>query len=512
MDLPTMKKHMQEELPALQTELDTIEKHLLSLDLPSHPNNTRAGISLLDKYREDLHVMVDQHFDNLNLSYLALCATMPCKETIETLKDYIEDTKKQLKTYKEKATGELTEHDIQSFKNKRFSDKTRKLEDMLNVLAVQKINVTFDEPEIILNQKVYSRLYHTLCEYITTSLYHNMNEQKMVELQNKLLIDQTDYFVNPDRTLPTINDEQKTLSLYSLLYDKTACIELGSNGEIPYSPSLIITPDSGMYVVGGVLNDGKLTNKVFRIQTEKLYVLGEVANMIVKKVAHSLCFINSGASGGGFIFSIGGRTNDGVRTKICEKYDILANKWHKIALMNSARSRAAVCPFDDNQIYAFYGTGSDMLNVTSCERYDLKLDRWTRIEVYNDFTGFEVSFAGAVQINSKQILVFGGFSENEQEKGSVNLSRRMVTFNVNNLTFRTHGEQLPLDFCLSLSSTPIIDHNEIYCLGFFLKSLQPQTTRYLDCDYVLRIAEDVCEVKNLVIGERRKKETTQPNI
>ena len=80
----------------------------------------------------------------------------------------------------------------------------------------------------------------------------------------------------------------------------------------------------------------------------------------------------------------------------------------------------------------------------------------------------------------------------------------MMTFNINNLTFRTHETQLPIDFSLSLSSTPVIYNQEVYCLGFFIKSLKPQTTRFLDCDYVLRIGAGDCEVRNLVHKEKKK--------
>ena len=147
--------------------------------------------------------------------------------------------------------------------------------------------------------------------------------------------------------------------------------------------------------------------------------------------------------------------------------------------------------------------------MTSCEKYSVKLNSWSKIEVYNEFLGFEVSFAGAVQINNKQILVFGGFSENDREKGLINFSKKVMTFNVNNATFRTHERQLPIDFSLSFSSTPVIYKQEIYCLGFFVKSLQPQTTRFLDCDFVLRVGAGDTEVKSFIYKEKAKKKTNE---
>ena len=500
--MESSKKQINEELPKLLSAFEETQKQFSSLEFDSHMITTKTSLDLLDKYKQDLHDMIEMHFDHLKLSFLGLSSTLPCKETVHIMSEYIEENKKELKLYQEKFYSEVTESDVRSYQTRQFALKNMKMMEMFGVLANQKANVTFEEPEILINPNVYSRLYHTLCEFITTSLYHNMPQQQDAEKKGNLLIERPDYFVNPDRVLPMINEEQKSLSLYSLLYDRTTSINLSCNSEIPYSPSIIITPDSIIYLCGGVLPNGNLTNKSYQFQTNK-DTLGEVSNMIVKKAGHSLCFVNLGAQGG-HIYSIGGRTNDGVRTKICEKYNILENKWEKIALMNSARSRAAVTPFDDKFIYAFYGTGSDMLNVQTCEKYDISMNFWKKIEIYNDFTGFEVSFAGAVQINDKQILVFGGFNENEQEKGSIIFSKKIMTFNVNNLTFRLHIDQMPTDFSLSCSSTPVVDNNQIFCLGFFLQSLKPQSSRFLDCDYVLRITGENCEVRNLIYGEKKQ--------
>lgn len=502
MDLNSAKKHIHEEIPKLFTNFEETQKHLNELDLESHSITTRTGLDMLEKYKQGLHDMIEMHFDHLKLSYLALSSSLPCKETTHVLSDYIEEIKKDLKQYQEIFNSEANEVDVKNYKTKQFALKSRKLEDIFSNLVTQKGEPTFEEPEIVVNNNVYSRLYHTLCEFITTSLYQNMPNHQELEKKGQLLIDMPDYFITPDRVLPVINEEQKTLSLYSLLFDKTTSINLNFGAEIPYSPSILITPESIIYLSGGVLSNGTLTNKTYHFLTNK-DSLGDLSNMIVKKVGHSLCFVNVQGAGG-YIYSIGGRTNDGVRTKICEKYSILDNKWEKIALMNSARSRPAVAPYNDNAIYAFYGTGSDMLNVTTCERYDINLNVWKNIEISNDFSGFEVSYAGAVQINEDQILVFGGFYENDQEKGSLNFSKKMLTFNINNNTFRLMQDQLPLDFSLSSSSTPIIENREVYCLGFFLQSLKPQSSRFLDCDYILKISRENTEVKNLIFGARKQ--------
>ena len=511
MDVNTTRKHLHDEMPKILSNLEETQKKLSSNQLESRNITSKQGWDMLNKYKLDLHEMVEKHFDNLKLSYLSLCATVPCKESAHLVNEFLDDTKQELKAFHDRFNSEVTDLDIKSYRSRQFDKKKAKLADIIGVLVGPKApnNVTFEEPEIIVNSKVYSKLYHTLCEFITTSIYHNTPEIQQVEKNGGLLINRPDYFINPDRVLPVINEEQKTLSVYSLLHDRSTTIGLNFGQEIPYSASNLITPDSIIYLCGGVLSNGNLSNKCYNFQTNK-DTLGELSSMVVKKVGHSLCYVNPGGTGGS-IYSIGGRTNDSVRTKICEKYSVLENKWEKIALMNSARSRAAVCPFNDVFIYAFYGTGSDMVNVLTCERYEIKLNVWKKIEIYNDFSGFEVSFAGAVQINENQILVFGGFSENEQEKGAITFSKKLATFNVNNETFRLNLDQLPLDFSLSNSCTPIIDNREIFCLGFFMKSMKPQT-RFLDCDYVLKISEQNCEVRNLILPEKKSTQTSGTKV
>ncbi len=50
--------------------------------------------------------------------------------------------------------------------------------------------------------------------------------------------------------------------------------------------------------------------------------------MLVKRVGHSCCYVPPIKTGGvgkstlGYIYVIGGKTNNNVRTKLCERYNI----------------------------------------------------------------------------------------------------------------------------------------------------------------------------------------------
>jgi hypothetical protein len=73
----------------------------------------------------------------------------------------------------------------------------------------------------------------------------------------------------------------------------------------------------------------------------------------------------------GYIYAIGGKTNENVNTKLCERYDIENDKWENIASLNHARSRPGVCAFGDNNLYAFFGTASSGLVLPDIEVYDI---------------------------------------------------------------------------------------------------------------------------------------------
>ncbi len=61
--------------------------------------------------------------------------------------------------------------------------------------------------------------------------------------------------------------------------------------------------------------------------------------MNVKKIGHSLCYMD------GEIYAIGGKTNDKVCTKLCEKYNIQTNTWTNISSLHYGRSRCGLSTF-----------------------------------------------------------------------------------------------------------------------------------------------------------------------
>jgi hypothetical protein len=79
-----------------------------------------------------------------------------------------------------------------------------------------------------------------------------------------------------------------------------------------------------------------------------------VPSMLDKRVHHALVWM------GGFIYAVGGVLEDGRLTDRCEIFDPKRKKWKRIAAMKTARKNPSLCAFNDEVIYAF--GGDDKIN------------------------------------------------------------------------------------------------------------------------------------------------------
>ena len=70
--------------------------------------------------------------------------------------------------------------------------------------------------------------------------------------------------------------------------------------------------------------------------------LEEKKQMLVKRVGHALCYLDD------YIYAIGGKTNDYVCSKLCERYNLNENEWESIGSLNYGRSMAGVTSFTDS--------------------------------------------------------------------------------------------------------------------------------------------------------------------
>jgi hypothetical protein len=95
--------------------------------------------------------------------------------------------------------------------------------------------------------------------------------------------------------------------------------------------------------------------------------------MTVKRVGASACYVPSSQPGSiGYIYVFGGRTDNNVKTKLCERYDIDRNKWEPLPKMINGKSKPACCHDAFNHcIHLFFGSDSNHATLSVVERYDL---------------------------------------------------------------------------------------------------------------------------------------------
>jgi hypothetical protein len=68
----------------------------------------------------------------------------------------------------------------------------------------------------------------------------------------------------------------------------------------------------------------------------------------------------------------------------------------------------------------------------------------------------ESTALSAVQINESEILIFGGFYENKDKSNDAFFSKRLLTFNVHNETFKVYETNLPMDFGNSNNCSAVV--------------------------------------------------------
>lgn len=69
-----------------------------------------------------------------------------------------------------------------------------------------------------------------------------------------------------------------------------------------------------------------------------------------------------------------------VKTKLCERYDISADKWDLVEKMPQGKARPASCYHNETRsIYLFFGTDSNHKNTSVVEKYNIVKNEWSNI-------------------------------------------------------------------------------------------------------------------------------------
>ena len=504
---PSNEKQVLQMIPNLTQAFQGNVEDIKKLELPAHPTKYREEFDRIERARRNLHTVVDNYFRQVSETYMAMISKNPSAELKEILNDRLERNLTELENFR--VAGEknsLSQADLDVFNDRNYPKQVtetamqiRNVQDNKQEPGAPLEGKDFGFPRVKVDERNLEVIFRNLTDYVSTTFPGNFSPEN----QEQLIIDLPDYFLNQERVLATVNDHHKTISLFNINAPRVAILSLANKEELPYSHSLIVTPNSLILLSGGVyMSNGTITNVTYSFDTSSVS-LASLAPMNVKRVGHSLVFACKQENSEGEIYAIGGRVDQTVRTKLCERYNVAENKWERIANLNHARSRCAAANFDNKFIYAFFGTDSFDNNVTSIERYSIELNHWDLINAVNTLPGLEVTFAGACQINKNQIILLGGFSESEQFQDFPTSNHRIATFNVANDTFNVlNNVKLPGDFSLSNSSSPMVIGGVVYCVGHFFQSTHPVLKRALDCDYVLKVDKASAELKSIMLSDK----------
>ena len=153
-----------------------------------------------------------------------------------------------------------------------------------------------------------------------------------------------------------------------------------------------MTPDSNIYISGGVdIETGMILNSSYLFDSENV-TLKPICDMLVKRIGHQLVYVDN------CIYVIGGKTDNQVCTKLCERFNITTSQWETIDQMNYARTRSGVTRFNslngETFIYVFFGTDTMKLTNQSIERYSVIFNRWEVVNLKYHMKRLETSGLG----------------------------------------------------------------------------------------------------------------------
>jgi hypothetical protein len=204
----------------------------------------------------------------------------------------------------------------------------------------------------------------------------------------------------------------KVLNLYSLsqpvdhVDESAKKVTLNIDFDISPFHKSVITP-AGMIFIASArteyinfqLQTGSNTLHVYNYKNHTLFE--KPSMMCENRKEFGLCYMSKN------VFAIGGVVNGAISNK-CERFDIRANKWVKIAPMTRPLREVSLCSFNNRYLYRFFGIDSGNNIDHSIERYDAVRDTWTVMNVPMNETIKEIYIPFCTQISKDCIFLFGG--------------------------------------------------------------------------------------------------------
>ena len=186
--------------------------------------------------------------------------------------------------------------------------------------------------------------------------------------------------------------------------------------SVPLESASISLSDGRIFIIGGdieaVSNCCEFDSST-RLITEKKPMIERT------RLIPSICAI------GMTVYTCGGDSwANGVLSSF-EKYDVHNDSWQSLSPLKKPASRFTLVPFNGVWIYKVGGISKNDKLFNSIERYNVAKDNWESVSLKAD--GLTASFrilqmSHAVQVNEREIFVFGGSNEDKPVNQSYSIT------------------------------------------------------------------------------------------
>lgn len=201
--------------------------------------------------------------------------------------------------------------------------------------------------------------------------------------------------------------EKKELHLFDIVENSFHVLKLITSFKTAQFCRSIMLPHGVILLLGGQDSTYGALKDVYQFEVTPIRPDVRAVNlapMVCRKFDFSVCFHD------GFVYVLGGKDSDTQIVTSCERYDIKKNTWSIVAPMTFKRSGSCAAVVKETaKIYVFGGRTEGVSGmVPEIEEYSIATNIWKTIALASPALWAPLENSAAVQINSGQILIFGG--------------------------------------------------------------------------------------------------------
>ena len=288
--------------------------------------------------------------------------------------------------------------------------------------------------------------------------------------------------------LPKFN----ALFLYDISSETSiyTAIKKKSPFEIPSHPSSQLITNEFLIIFGGFLNNfSEISTQTFRIDLKTSEIRPIDSRTNYAKIANGVYLLDK------FLYSIGGKLQNFVRTNQCERLSLETFKWEKITSMKHIRSSPAITAFN-RDLYVFFGIDNTEKPCNFIESFKVKDQNWVEVNIKKQENCFIENYhqTSCLQINEDEVFFFGGYKNNDKFEGN----DEIILINVKKEEF---SKEKSRDSVLGGSQTcnPLInERNEIMCLRYLNKEIGEKIVEFDEMFCVSAVKENAVRIVEVI--------------